>query len=429
MRKIGTGSARRESERLGRRFGGLLSSSTLSNLADGAIKISLPLLAVSLTDSPLLIGGLGVALTLPWLLFALPAGALSDRVDRRRAMIVANTARALALAVLTAGFATGLDSIWLLYVVAFGLGCAETVYDTSAQAILPQLVHRDQLARANGRLHSVELTANQFVGPPLGGALVAAGAAVAVAVPAALWLGAAGALLLIPGVFRIERTTPTRIRDDIAEGLSFLWRNRVLRTLAIMVGVSNFAANATFTVFVLYAVGPDSALELSGLGFSALFAAIAVGSVIGSLTAHRIERALGRARSFALAIPATSLLIWIPAITTSPIVIGFVFILGGAAVAVWNVISISLRQRITPGRLLGRVNSAFRLLAWGTLPLGAAAGGVLANALGLEAVFTIMGALTLLLAAGLAVLTDANIDASEQQQLDLPEPDPTPVQD
>ena len=428
MRRNGTGGDGRGSERLGRRFWGLLSSSALSNLADGAIKISLPLLAVSLTDSPLLIGGLGVALTLPWLLFALPSGALSDRVDRRRAMIVANTARAIALIALAAGFIAGLDSIWLLYVVAFGLGCAETVYDTSAQAILPQLVHRDQLACANGRLHSVELTANQFLGPPLGGALVAAGTALAVAVPAALWLGAAGALLLIPGAFRIERSAPTRIREDIAEGLSFLWGNGVLRTLGVMVGLSNFATNATFTVFVLYAVGPDSALDLSGLGYSVLLATIAVGSVIGSLLAHRIERALGRARSFALAIPATSLLIWIPAITSSPAVIGVVFILGGAAMAVWNVISISLRQRITPGRLLGRVNSAFRLLAWGTLPLGAAAGGIIADTLGLQAVFMIMGTLTLLLFAGLFVLTDRNIDASEKQQLDPLASDPAPAQ-
>ncbi|MET4097037.1 MFS family permease [Arthrobacter sp. UYCu712] len=202
----------------------------------------------------------------------------------------------------------------------------------------------------------------------------------------------------------------------------------MLRTLGIMVGLSNFASNATFTVLVLYAVGPDSALDLSGLGYSVLLATIAVGSVIGSLLAHRIERTLGRARSFALAIPATSLLIWIPAITTSPVVIGVVFILGGAAMAVWNVISISLRQSITPGRLLGRVNSAFRLLAWGTLPLGAAAGGIIADTLGLQAVFMIMGTLTLLLFAGLFVLTDRNIDASEKQQLDPLASEPAPAQ-
>lgn len=407
------GNAPTGSDRFGPRFWKLLSSSSLSNLADGAVKISLPLLAIGLTTSPLLIGGLGVALTLPWLLFALPAGALTDRLDRRRAMMTANLVRAAALAMLVAGFVSGLDSIWLLYGVAFGLGCAETVYDTSAQAILPQLVHRDQLARANGRLHAVELTANQFLGPPLGGALVVVGAAMAVAVPAGLWLCAVGALLLIPGSFRIQRDTPTRMRDDISEGLRFLRSNRVLRTLAIMVGVSNFASNAVFTVFVLYAVGPTSALNLSDVAYSILLAMIAVGSVTGSLLADHIERTLGRARSFALAIPATSLLLWVPAATSNPIIIGCAFILGGGGIAVWNVISVSLRQRITPARLLGRVNSAFRLLAWGTLPLGAATGGIIAEALGLNTVFVIMGAVTALLLFGLVVLTDKNIDATE----------------
>jgi MFS family permease len=413
MRSGGTGNTPIGNDRLGPRFWTLLSSSSLSNLADGAVKISLPLLAIGLTTSPLLIGGLGVALTLPWLVFALPAGALSDRLDRRRAMMTADLARTAALAVLVTGFVSGLDSIWLLYIVAFGLGCAETVYDTSAQAILPQLVHRDQLARANGRLHAVELTANEFLGPPLGGALVVVGAAMAVAVPAGLWLCAVGALLLIPGSFRIQRATPTRMRDDISEGLRFLWSNRVLRTLAIMVGISNFAANAVFTVFVLYAVGPTSALNLSGVAYAILLAMIAVGSVTGSLLADRIERTLGRARSFALAIPATSLLLWIPAATSNQIIIGCAFILGGVGIAVWNVISISLRQRITPGRLLGRVNSAFRLLAWGTLPLGAATGGIIAETLGLTTVFVVMGAVTALLLFGLVVLTDKNIDATE----------------
>lgn len=401
------------SNRLGPRFWTLLSSSSLSNLADGAVKISLPLLAVGLTTSPLVIGGLGVALTVPWLLFALPAGALADRLDRRRAMMTANLARTAALVVLVTGLLLGMDSIWLLYVVAFGLGCAETVYDTSAQAILPQLVHRDQLSRANGRLHAVELTTNQFLGPPLGGVLAVVGAAAAVAVPAGLWLGAAGALLLISGSFRVQRVTPTRMRDDISEGLRFLWSNRVLRTLAIMVGVSNFAANAVFTVFVLYAVGPTSTLDLTGVAYSILLAMIAVGSVAGSLLADRIERILGRARSFALAIPTLSLLLWLPAATSNSIIIGCGFVLGGVGIAVWNVISISLRQRITPARLLGRVNSAFRLLAWGTLPLGAAVGGIIAQTHGVITVFVVMGAVTAFLLFGLVVLTDKNIDATE----------------
>jgi len=181
---------------LGRAFWKLWSASTLSNLADGVVKVSLPLVAVTLTDSPALVAGIVVAVTLPWLLFALPAGALTDRVDRRAAMLLANVARASALAVLVATVLLGYGSIWALYAVALFVGIAETVYDTCAQSILPQVVPRERLSRANGRLQAAELAANEFVGPPLGGVLVATGIAVAFAAPAGLWAVAVGVLLI-----------------------------------------------------------------------------------------------------------------------------------------------------------------------------------------------------------------------------------------
>ena len=160
---------------LGASYWKLWTSSGLSNLADGVFKIALPLLAIQVTQSPTLIAGLSVAATLPWLLFALTAGALADRLDRRKLMLWANVSRAMLPALLAAVVLLDLGSIWALYVVALMVGVAETLYDTSAQSILPQMVHRDQLSRANGRLYAVELTANQFVGPPLGGLLVAIG--------------------------------------------------------------------------------------------------------------------------------------------------------------------------------------------------------------------------------------------------------------
>ncbi len=167
---------------LGRNFWQLAISSGLSNLADGVFKVALPLVAIGFTRSPTLIAGLTFAVTLPWLLFALPAGALADRLDRRRAMIGANIARAGLLAVLC----VGIENIWLLYAVAICVGVAETIYDTSAQSILPQVVARDLLPRANGRLFAVELTANEFVGPALAGVVVALGATVAFGTPTGL---------------------------------------------------------------------------------------------------------------------------------------------------------------------------------------------------------------------------------------------------
>ncbi|MGY6655729.1 MFS transporter [Amycolatopsis sp. TRM77291] len=383
---------------LGTAYWRLWSSSGLSNLADGIVKIALGLVAVQFTRSPALIAGLAVVSSLPWLLFALHAGVLADRVDRRRAMLAANVVRASLLAALATAIALGFGSIWLLYVAALGIGIAETVHDTAAQAILPQIAGRDRLTRANSRLHAAELTANEFAGPPLGGFLVAAGAFAAFSASSALWIVAVAALFFVPGAFRAERRRDTSVRQDLVEGLRFLWENRLLRLLAIMVGGFNLATSAVITLFVLYAVGPSSAMGLSGQAYGFLFATIALGGFAGSFAAERVELALGRSRTLALTLFTGAAFAAVPAVTTNPYVIGAVFFLGGAGVMVWNVVVVSLRQRIIPDHLLGRATSGHRLVAWGTKPLGAAAAGLLAQLFGLRPVFAGAAAVILTLA-------------------------------
>ncbi|MBG6226577.1 MFS family permease [Arthrobacter sp. CAN_A2] len=400
---------------LGASYWKLWASSGLSNLADGIFKIALPLLAIQLTQSPVLIAGLSVAATLPWLLFALTAGALADRLDRRRLMVWANLGRAVLPALLVGAIVLDWGSLWVLYVVALMVGVAETLYDTSAQSIIPQVVHRDQLSRANGRLYGVELITNQFIGPPLGGLLVAFGVVAGFAMPAALWLAAACGLLLVRGSFRTEREHKTTLRFDIGEGLRFLRDHRILRTLAVMTGVFNFASSAAFAVLVLFAVGPASQMGLSATGFGLLLTTSALGAFVGSFIAERVEARLGRAASLTLAILGVAIFVGSPAITDTPYVLGPVFFVGGMLIVLWNVITVSLRQRITPNRLLGRVNSAYRLLAWGTMPIGAAVGGLLAQGLGLQAMFAIMGMLTLTLLGLMPILTNKAITAADTQ--------------
>lgn len=399
--------------RLGASYWKLWTSSGLSNLADGVFKIALPLMAIQLTQSPTLIAGLAVAATLPWLFFALTAGALADRVDRRKLMLWADLSRAVLPALLIAVVLLDLGSIWALYVVALTVGVAETLYDTSAQSILPQIVTKGQLSRANGRLYAAELTANQFMGPPLGGLLIGIGVVAGFAVPAALWLAAAGGLLLLPGRFRVEREHETTLRFDIREGLRFLWNQKILRTLAVMTGVLNFASSAAFAVLVLFAVGPSSEMGLSEVGFGLLLMTSAVGAFIGSFISESVEAKLGRCKSLAIAIIGCALSVGAPALTNNPYILGPILLVGGMLIVLWNVITVSLRQRVSPDRLLGRVNSAYRLLAWGTMPIGAAAGGLLAQWLGLQAMFGIMGVLTLALLVMMPILTDKAITAAE----------------
>ncbi|MFI6391981.1 MFS transporter [Nonomuraea sp. NPDC050547] len=378
---------------MSRAYWQLWTSSGLSNLADGILKVALPLVAVQFTRSPPLVAGLAVAVTLPWLVCALPAGALVDRLDRRRAMLAANLTRAALLAAVTAAVLLGWGSIWLLYGAAFLIGTAETVYDTAAQSIVPQIVPRERLTQANGRLFAAELTANQFVGPPLAGLLAAAAAALAFATPAALWLLAVAALFLVRGSYRVDRTEPTTtLRADIAAGLRYLWRQKVLRRLAVLTGLFNFASNAATAVLVLYATGP---MRLPEAGYGLLLGTIAAGSLVGSLAGAWLERRLGRTRTLVLALPAGAVLIGVPAATTSPYLVGAGFFVGGIGIVVANVVMVSLRQRITPDAMLGRVNSCYRLIAWGTMPLGALVGGLLAQQIGLRPLFAVMAVVAL----------------------------------
>lgn len=398
---------------LGTNFWRMWSASTLSNLADGVLLTALPLLAVRLTRSPTLVAGVTVAFGLPWLLFALQAGALADRLDRRRTMALANAARVLVMVALAAAVITGVASLPVLYGAALLVGVAQTLVDTAAQSILPTMVPPESLSRANGRLYAAELTANQFVGPPVGGLLAGIGIAWAFATSAAGYGLAVAGLLAISGTCRPERTVVTSIRADIAEGVRYLWRHRLLRTLAVMVGVDNLCFSATFAVLVLYAVGDGSALGLDEAGFGVLLTTTAIGSLVGSLTADRVERWLGKAMLLRVSVAGGAVLAIVPALTANVWIVAAGFVVGGYAIVLWNVVTVSLRQTIVPNHLLGRVNASYRLLAWGTIPLGGALGGVVAEAFGLRAVFLGGGVLILcLLGFTRRAVTDATIRAA-----------------
>lgn len=390
---------------LGRPFWTVAVSSGASNLADGIAKLALPLVAVALTRSPGLVAGLEVVRSLPWLLLALHAGAIVDRSDRRRCMLVANSVRGLALLLLAAVVAAGAGNLAWLYVVAVLTGVAEVFHDTAAQTILPSLVERTQLSRANGRLYGIEFSAQQLLGPPVAGALVAAGAAVAFGLPAGLWLVAVALLATVRGSFMADaaggdvgdgqggtggRASTTSLLDDIREGVAWLRGHETLRTMATMVGITNLATSATFPLLVLYAVGGSSALGLSEPGFGLLLLVGAAGGLLGTVLTEHVERRLGTAHTLTVSILTTTVFVVTPALTTSVFVVGVALAVGSFGMMMWNIPTVSFRQDVVPDRLLGRLNSAYRLLAWGVMPLGAGLGGLLGEWLGVRAVFGVM---------------------------------------
>ena len=402
-------------------FHRLVTASAASNLADGALLTVMPLVALSITRDPGAFATVTLVGRLPWLLVALPAGALNDRLDRRITMVRVNAARVALIGALALVVAMGRQELWMLYLVAFALGVGETFYDTAAQSIVPSLVpdHR-RLERANSRLYAVEVTANQFVGPALGGLIAGIALTGGLSASAAAYLLATIALATIVGNYRpvAPGAGKTRLRTDIVEGVRYLAHHPLLRALAVCVGVSNLASTAMFAVFPLFAIAPGP-MGLDGAGFGLLLASLAAGSVCGSFLVEPIVRRLGPRRALLFAMAGQPVMAVVPAVTSSALWIAAAFATSGAIVIGWNVLTVSLRQRIVPDHLLARVNAGYRLMAWGTMPIGAAIGGFVAERFGLTAVFWTTAALSALcLPIILSQVTSARLAEAEGQSDD-----------
>ena len=278
-------------------------------------------MALTLTTSPGLIAGVSIAGRLPWLVFVLFAGALADRLDRRLTMRNVQVLRVAVLGGMALLAVGGGLSLPILYVAAFVLGVGETLFDTAAQSIMPNIVTRAQLSVANGRLYAVEIVMNQFVGPPLGGLLVAISVPLALAGSTLAYVLAAVGLALMVGSFRPASDGPrTSMVSEIREGMRYLLHNRVLRTMAIMVAVANLTSSAVFAVFVVFAVAPGP-MGLDAFGFGVLMTGYAAGAILGTVTEPAAERWLGRSNVLFLTVIATSVAMLLPAFTPSPVVV------------------------------------------------------------------------------------------------------------
>ncbi|MGH2402139.1 MAG: MFS transporter, partial [Candidatus Limnocylindria bacterium] len=276
-------------------FWRLWSSSVAANLSDGIVSVALPIVAVGLTSSPAEFAGVTVAAQVPNLLFGLLAGGLADRLDRRWTMVSVQALRIAVLAALTGLALADALSIGALYVAAFVIGTGEAFFDTNAQSIVPDVVGRDRLVTANGRLYAAEMMMNSFVGPPLGGLLIAVSVPVALTGGVAGYLIAALGLVVLRGSFRPERVgPPRRLHHEIAEGIAYLARHRLLLTLTSMVAMGRLGSTASFAIFALYAVAPGP-MGLSEPEYGLLFALFGIGSLVGSFVTARAVVLLGRA--------------------------------------------------------------------------------------------------------------------------------------
>ncbi|HEY3608178.1 MAG TPA: MFS transporter [Pseudonocardiaceae bacterium] len=387
---------------LGAQFRWYFAAVGISGVGDGLRVTALPLLTVTLTSSPLAIAAVAAAQGLPWLLFSLPAGALVDRWDRRRVVVIVNSTRAGLATVLAVLTGLGEASVPLLAAVAFGLTTGETFVDAATRAVLPAVVPTDRLESANGRLFVAETGSVQLAGPPLGSALFAVSRTVPFALDAASF--AAGVLCF--GRLRLPRPAtraPSSLRHEMAEGARWLWTHRVLRTLAVPLLVMNLASEAVFAVFVLFALRE---LHVGRSVYGLLFVAYAAGGLVGSATAARLRNRIGDGPAIVGSVALFGAPFLIMAGATDGYLAGGMMLLIGIGEGVWGVLTMSLRQAAIPDRLLGRVLNVFRLLGWGSLALGAVIGGVTAHAFGLRAPIYAAGVVILLTAVVVApVLT------------------------
>ena len=373
----------------------LLGASTVSNLGDGVLLGALPLLTAEITRDPLAVSGVTAFAWLPWLVFSLPVGVLVDRVDRRRLMVAMDGFRVIVVGALAVAVWADAATLPLIFGLAFALGAAETLFDNGAQTILPSVVAAPDLAGANGRLFAAEVTANQFAGPPLGSALFVIAAAAPFALDAASFAISGLLLASIPGHFQAA-SSPSRglVRVEMAEGLRWLWNHRAIRSFAIGAAVLNVTFTSGMSLLVLFA---QDELGIGEAGFGLLLAAMAVGSTTGSLVASKIVERLGSRRAVLAAVATIGVTLIGVAVTRNPFATGGLLALTGFAQMVWNVVAVSYRQTVVPNELLGRVNSVYRLVAYGSFPVGALLGGVIAGSANLGAPWLFAGAGTLLL--------------------------------
>jgi Na+/melibiose symporter-like transporter len=368
--------------KLPRAFQNLFVSNLATNLGDGVIRTAAPLLAIRLTSDPLLISLLAALALLPWLFFAIPAGIIVDRIDRRVALRIANGVRVALATGLVVLFATHSLTIWWLFAVAFIDGSCETIYDGAIRAMMPSIVARPLLPTANSRIEAGELVLQNFLAAPLTSLLFAVSVLIPLGANIGFYALAVILALLLPR--QASGRQFTSVGDEprpkwyrqFVDGYRFIMANRMLKTLwffSTFTGLCFSAATASFVLFLVRQAGLPATL------YGVFLLTGAAGGVLGSLFASMLNRrwGLGLTMAWANLVCCLALL----AVGVFPIlwVSAAAFFISSFAVVIWNVLMMTLRQSIIPGALLGRVHGTWRTLLWGTMPLGSVIGGLLAR--------------------------------------------------
>lgn len=381
-----------------RNFNLLLTASTFSNLADGIAGFAYPWLFSLLTRDPLLISIVSVLVNLPRLIFVLYAGVIADKFNRQKILIYTRLGQVFLTSMFILLIFINLDSIpkavqfnepqfeskFLIistaYLLAFMFGLLEVTRDNAAQAFLPQIVSKDNLPKANGKLFGIEIVTNNFLGTPVGGFLIGLSLITPFIFDTLLMLASVFFIIGIKGKFeRPEKNSKEQNTSEmIKEGVNWLKNNTLLKRLAIYTGIANFFGSMQFPIMILFA---QELIGLNAIQYSFLAYGAAIGGLVGSQLANKVNARFEESKTLLISVALFGIGMFAPYVTSNPFVIAGSFGLSSFGSVLWNVQAVSIRQSLIPDNLLGRVNSVYRLLALGLNPIGALFGGALVKIL------------------------------------------------
>lgn len=368
------------------------SASAISNLGDGISFVAMPLLALSLTDDARLLSLAAFATFVPWVVLALPVGIVVDRLDRQRLMATASLTRVLLFAAVAVAATNDHLTIWSLFAILVGVGACEVVFDSAAQAFLPMLVEPTQLARANGLLFAAEVVAGSIAGLSVGAVLFDVSVGLPFSSNAVSFAAAAILILTIRAVRPPGGDHDAPIAVDFRAGARWLYEHRLLRTLALLFAFTNLGLMFGQGIFVKYAVDE---LGLGGVEFGLLLAITAIGAASGGLVGQTVIASLGLRTAVVVPYVVFGLAQLVIGLATAAWLVASAGFALGMAITVWNVVTVTIRQRLIPLDRFGRVNGIYRWLGAAASATGVAAGGFVAHAAGLRAPFLVGGAIAL----------------------------------
>ena len=367
---------------MGPAFNRMWAASVISNLSDGILIAAAPLLAISLTDSTVLISAIGAMVMLPWLLFAIPIGVLVDRIDRRFILAGANATRSAVVGVLAVLIATHHVSIYWLLVASFVIGVCEVAADTTSQSLIPQILEEKNFEKGNSRLQISETVIQGFVGAPISGFIYA----IAIALPFfinSLGLAVASLLALSIPIKYLQDIQHDDVEKekkkfvaDMKFGIRYLYNQKVLRRLVLTtasIGVCYSMGTATMVLFII------KELDLPKQLFGVILTIQSLGAISGAFMAPRLSKKFGRSTVMTFGITSSSAVLLLQGFSPNIYIFVALATFGAFAVSQWNILLMATYQTVIPTELYGRIHGTRRTLVWGMMPVGSLLGGVLAH--------------------------------------------------